>query len=34
MDASKRLTVKEFFKTIKNLVETIYQIQITNFDFT
>ena len=30
MDASKRLTVKEFFEAIKNLEKTVYQIQITN----
>jgi len=30
IDASKRMTVKEFLKVIENLEETIYQIQITN----
>ena len=29
IDVSKRMTVKEFLETIKNLEETIYQIQIT-----
>ena len=30
MTSNKRMTVKEFFETIKNLEETIYEIQITN----
>jgi mRNA interferase YafQ len=30
MNQNKRLTVKEFFEAIKDLDETIYQIQITN----
>ena len=29
-NASKRLTVKEFFEAIRNLDETTYDIQITN----
>jgi len=29
-NTSKRMTVKEFFDTIKNLEETVYEIQITN----
>ena len=29
IDNSKRMTVKEFLEVIKNLEETIYQIQIT-----
>ena len=28
--ASKQMTVKEFFESVKNFEETIYQIQITN----
>jgi len=28
-NASKRMTVKEFFEAIKDLEETVYQIQIT-----
>ena|GEM_PF-6935207 len=30
MDASKRLTVKKFFEIIRDLDETVYQIQITH----
>ena len=30
IDASKRMTVKEFLEAIMNLEETIYEIQITN----
>ena len=30
IDVSKRMTVKEFFETIQNLEETIYEIKITN----
>jgi len=30
LDAPKRMTVKEFLKTVENLEETIYQIQMTN----
>ena len=30
MKQNKRLTVKEFFEAIKNLEETVYQIQATN----
>ena len=30
MRLNKRMTVKEFLETIKNLEETTYQIQITN----
>jgi len=29
LDAPKRMTVKEFLKTVENLEETIYQIQMT-----
>ena len=29
-DISKQITIKEFFEAVRNLEDTIYQIQITN----